>query len=152
MVNSFGMATLLALLSTGSACAQWLLPAGYRIGVVRYVVDGDTVNVNISKSQWTLGGRAGLRVDGIDTPEVHKVNAKCPLELARGEQAKLFAQSLMPRGTVLRFYPVKARDKYGRILARVVLPDGSDLAQRMLAYGLAQQWNGHGPKPNWCEK
>jgi endonuclease YncB( thermonuclease family) len=122
-MDAHGAATVAQPLGTLS---QVLLPGGYHIGTVRYVVDGDTVAVQVAQSQWTR--RVGLRVQGIDAPEVHKINAKCAAEVERGAQAKAYAQQLMPPGTVVRFYPARARDKYGRILARVVPPGGSELA------------------------
>lgn len=125
------------------------LPAGYHIGTVRYVTDGDTVNVAVAKSQWIVAGKLSLRAAGIDTPEKSKINAKCAAEVQKGLAATAYAKTLLPAGTVVRFYP-RGKDKYFRIDATIILPDGRDYAAVMLAAGYAKPWLGRGAKPNWC--
>ena len=127
------------------------LPAGYHFGTVRYVTDGDTINVQVAKSQWIAPhGRLSIRISGIDSPEKARVNAKCDREFELGKTATEYAKSLMPVGSIVRFYPSATRDKYSRVDARVLLPDGRDVGQLMMAGGYAKPWSGRGPKPNWC--
>ena len=65
-------------------------------------------------------GRARpVRLIGIDTPEVYG-DAEC-----FGRQASIFAKRLLPLGTRVRYrVGVEERDRYGRLLAYVWLPDG----------------------------
>ncbi|HEX8073523.1 MAG TPA: thermonuclease family protein [Thermoleophilaceae bacterium] len=86
---------------------------------VQRVVDGDTVR---------LAGLGGVRLIGIDTPEVHGGSIEC-----FGPEASAFAQALLPRGTEIRYrVGRRARDRYGRLLAYVWLADGR-MVNRLLA-------------------
>jgi micrococcal nuclease len=74
------------------------------------VVDGDTVR---------LVGVGSVRLIGIDTPEVYG-GVEC-----FGPEASAFAKSLLAPGTAVRYrVGAEARDRYGRLLAYVWLPDG----------------------------
>lgn len=42
---------------------------------------------------------------------------------------------------------LKGREKYGRLLARVRLEGGADLSDWLVAAGLAEPWDGRGPRP-----
>lgn len=81
------------------------------VGVVEWVIDGDTVDIDI-------GGREErLRMIGIDTPELHTDagGAEC---MAR--EALEFTASQLPSGTEVRLErDVVGRDDYGRLLAYV---------------------------------
>jgi endonuclease YncB( thermonuclease family) len=96
-------------------------------------VDGDTFYVSV-------------RVVGADTPEIG-TNAKCDKERAWGERASKRASELM-RGTVT--IQIKGVDRYDRLLARVILPDGRDLADVLISEKLALPYAG-GTKPDWCQ-
>jgi micrococcal nuclease len=86
---------------------------------VERVVDGDTVR---------LEGVGSVRLIGIDTPEVYGQTVEC-----FGPEASAFAKRLLPRGTRVRYEVGReARDRYGRLLAYVFLPDGR-LVNRILA-------------------
>jgi micrococcal nuclease len=126
------------------------IPAGYHIGRVRYVTDGDTFAVTVSKSQWIVAGKLSIRVANIDTPEKLQVNAKCLLEMDKGKAATAYAKRLLPVGSVVRFYPV-GKDKYFRIDAHVIMPDGRDYGKVMLESGYAKPWIGRTSKPEWCK-
>lgn len=98
--------------------------------VVQYVVDGDTVDVDVD------GQEQRVRVLGIDTPEIANVDR--PGEPC-GEEAKQLMQKLVAGGDVtLRSDDAQpAEDKYGRALAYVEA-DGKDLGAELLAAGLAE--------------
>ena len=85
------------------------LPAD--VGVVEYVIDGDTIDIEI-------GGRdERVRLIGINTPETHVDNG--PPE-CYGPEAADFTRLLLPLGTEVRLTrDAVGRDDYGRLLAYV---------------------------------
>jgi len=89
-------------------------------GRVVGVTDGDTITV-------LRNGRAvTVRLAGIDAPERHQ---------AYGQRAKQFAAALAhSRAVTVR---VTGRDRYGRILGEVLLPDGRSLNQELVRAGYA---------------
>lgn len=104
---------------------------GQRFRVVA-VVDGDTVDLGVGD-----GGKPTTRVRlwGIDTPEVGR----------RGQRSEPGADDATDRVRVLALgqtvtvslEPHRIRDRYGRLLAFLELPDGSVLNEKLLIEGLA---------------
>jgi micrococcal nuclease len=94
-------------------------------GTVTHVVDGDTVDV-----QLTSGRVERIRLIGIDTPERGDCDAA---------KASAYARSLAQgRAAVLQGDATQAaRDRYGRLLAYVWV-GGRDLGYQQLARGLAK--------------
>ena len=89
------------------------------------VSDGDSLML--------ADGRA-LRLIGINAPELGKDGA--PDEpLARAARAEL--ERLVAGKRVRVTLDEEHHDRYGRLLAHVTLPDGIDVAQRLLEQGLA---------------
>jgi micrococcal nuclease len=116
---------------------------------VTRVKDGDTFEIAapwspFPKLEWSV------RVLGIDTPEKGYL-AKCQREKDRALQASDMARDLIAKsGNEVTLSRVK-HDKYGgRFDADVTLKDGTSYAKALLDAGLAKQYNGNGPKPNWC--
>lgn len=106
---------------------------------VSRVTDGDTLRL-------TCGGQERrVRLIGFDTPEVF--HPKCAAERAAGQRASAALQALVGLGPItrVRFH---GRDRYGRDLAQVEIA-GRDVAQTMLAAGVARSYDGRG-KPDWC--
>jgi micrococcal nuclease len=91
--------------------------------VVR-VADGDTLRLE----------RLGLvRLIGIDTPEVY-FGVEC-----FGREASEFTKRLAPPGTRVRYrLGIEERDRHGRALAYVWLPDGRMLNRVLIEEGYAQ--------------
>jgi micrococcal nuclease len=88
------------------------------------VTDGDTIH---------LAGLGSVRLIGIDTPEVYG-GVEC-----FGRRASNFARRLLPLGTRVRYrVGVEERDRYGRLLAYVWLPDGRMVNRVMVEEGYAQ--------------
>ena len=56
------------------------------VETVTSICDGDTFRANIKGFHSLIGGRIGIRVAGVDTPEMH---GKCKQEKALARQAKL---------------------------------------------------------------
>jgi micrococcal nuclease len=93
--------------------------------VVTRVIDGDTVVARV-------GGRSEhVRLLGIDTPE----RGDCYSAQAT---ARTRALSLGRRVTLVGDPTQASRDRYGRLLAYVVLPNGSDLDRALVAGGFAK--------------
>jgi micrococcal nuclease len=94
-------------------------------GRVVAVVDGDTIEVSLA------GRRERVRVLGIDTPEAGACLAGAATaemrRLALGHRVELRGDSSQPN-----------RDRFGRRLAYVHLPDGRDVGFQLVADGLAR--------------
>lgn len=108
------------LAALAAACNGGTRPSGDGIATVEYVVDGDTIDVEI-------GGRTErVRLIGIDTPETKKPNS--PVECF-GPEASAFTASLLPVGTRVRIErDIVGRDDYGRLLGYVHLVEGDEPA------------------------
>ncbi len=94
-------------------------------------VDGDTVHIDeLDKGKpFTI-----IRLWGVDTPEVHGV--KRPAFF--GPEASRFTHSVADDQRVrLELVPGRTRDRYGRLLAYIYLPDSRMLNERLVAEGYA---------------
>ena len=94
------------------------------------VIDGDTIEVSMN------GREERVRLIGVDTPEtVHPEIGVEPF----GPEASAFTKRHLPPGTQVRLeLDVQQRDRYGRLLAYLYLPDGRMLNELLLQEGLAQ--------------
>ena len=102
--------------------------------VVTRVVDGDTIHA-------LLGGTdEKVRIIGLDSPETNKPGT--PVECFARE-ATAAARRLLPIGTAIRLQtdPTQdSRDRYDRLLAHVILPDGRLFAEVMIEAGFATHY------------
>jgi micrococcal nuclease len=117
--------------------------AGPVSAIVERIVDGDTIEV---RAHIWLGQSLNIRVriDGVDTPELRSA---CEAERAMAIAARAFlAKRLLNREiTLLRV----VYDKFGgRVRADISDSDG-DIAQALLAAGLARPYRGERREP-WC--
>lgn len=100
---------------------------------VQRVVDGDTLYVAVN------GKNVGIRVIGIDTPETKhpRMGVEC-----YGPEASERAKELLTGQTVIISADITQgnKDKYGRLLRTITLPDGTDFGQRMLSTGHATEY------------
>lgn len=117
--------------------------------VVERVVDGDTLTV---RARIWLGQeiRVNVRIARIDTPEL---SSRCPRERALAGQARELLHTILYAGAqtepIIWLRDID-QDKYGgRVLARVTSGNGSDIAETLVAAGLAQSYNG-GKRTDWC--
>ncbi len=99
---------------------------------IDHYVDGDTIVVDMN------GTKETVRMIGVDTPETHKPNT--PVQCygpaaaaytknrihAQGDKVRLVSDSLSTN-----------RDRYNRLLRYVVLPDGTNHDQDLVAKGYA---------------
>ena len=104
-------------------------------------IDGDTLTVTSGGT--TTGYR--VRVVGIDAPEIR---GKCPAERALAAQAKQRLGELTAGG--ITFLTDMDTDRYGRLLAQVFTRDGRDVADVLIAEGLARKYDGQGARKPWC--
>jgi endonuclease YncB( thermonuclease family) len=95
---------------------------------VTSVVDGDTIAVRLSS-----GKRERVRLVGIDTPEL---NARDCFAREAAAKARQLAQGRRIR--LLGDATQDTRDRYGRLLAYVALPNGMDLGRQLIALGFAR--------------
>ncbi len=124
---------LLLLLCLAGGCRA----AGEVTGRVEWIYDGDTVKVA------ELGK---VRLLGIDTPE-HEASERDRFYLRRGiseprlrqiaEAALQFNIATVKGKTVRLTFDAERRDRYGRLLAYLYLPDGRLLNRLLLEKGYA---------------
>lgn len=97
------------------------------------VVDGDTLSVSIGGKSETI------RIIGINTPET--VDPRKPVECF-GQEASAKAHELLDgKSVTLEADATQGeRDKYGRLLRYVFLPDGSDFGKAMISGGFAYEY------------
>ena len=101
-------------------------PASYDDRVhISYVIDGDTV---------VLASGEKLRLIGLDTPELGRDGAT---DEPGAVAARLYLQQLLQADAS---YPLsldrEQRDRYGRLLGHLFLPDGQNVQAMLLAEGL----------------
>lgn len=90
--------------------------------------DGDTCYVHRGTQPGVVIHGEHVRVEGINAPE---------LKAAGGADARDYAGTLAPPGTPVTLVASR-EDKYGRLLARIILPDGSDFSGLMVVAGHAE--------------
>lgn len=105
------------------------------IVVGNFDADSLRVDTDLGFGNWTKN--QPIRLYGVDAPE---------LTTPEGKAAKAFVAALVPPGTKVVLTTFKdAKEKYGRYLGKVVLLDGSDLADTLVAAGHARTYFG-GPR------
>ncbi len=113
------------------------------VSEITSIYDGDTFRCNIEGYPPIIGERIGIRVKGIDTPEMRD---KRPRVKAMARQAKQFAVAMLRNGRHIELRNIK-RGKYFRIVADVYI-DGKSLGKALLNARLAKPYDG-GKKPRW---
>lgn len=113
------------------------------VAEITSIYDGDTFRCNIDGYPEIVGERIGIRINGIDTPEMRD---KRPAVKALARQAKQFTVQRLREGHQVVLRNMK-RGKYFRIVADVYV-DGSSLADELLQAGLAKPYDG-GKKTKW---
>jgi micrococcal nuclease len=99
-------------------------PGDASVARVERVVDGDTIR---------LVGIGPVRLIGIDTPETYGGTVEC-----FGPEATRYVKGLLPRGARVRYaVGEEPRDRYGRLLVYLYMPDGAALNYVLVTAGYA---------------
>ena len=108
--------------------------------------DGDTFRVNIPNVHYLLGHAAAIRLNGVDTPELH---TKDPCEKAKGLEAKKLVKQTLSTGKVIHLLNC-VRGKYFRLVCDTTV-DGAQLKDKLVAARLAVPYDGGTKtKVDWC--
>jgi len=115
------------ILVTAAIFAISALSFGRELVSVRKVIDGDT---------FVLASGERVRMIGVDTPETK--HPQKPVQYF-GKEASEFTRQMIEGKAVVLEYDWKRRDRYGRLLAYVYLPDGIFLNAEIIkeGYGFA---------------
>jgi len=106
------------------------------------VVDGDTLLVEAMP--WPQQRiEVYVRIRGIDAPETR---SKCARISLAGNEAKQALEQLTIPSAKIHLVHISGDKYFGRIVADVVLPDGSSVADNLRLAGLVQDYDG-GRKP-----
>ena len=107
------------------------------------VYDGDTMTVRAHV--WPdLAMTVSVRVDGVDTPEIA---GACSAEKSAAVRARDFVRGVA--GDRVFLLDVHHGKYAGRVVARVRLADGRDLADVLIAEGYGRAYDG-GRRDSWC--
>lgn len=97
------------------------------------VVDGDTIDIDVPDSNYN---HTRIRLLGVDTPETK--NPKTGVMYFGPEASEFTRKSAFEKqATIFLDEGKNTRDKYGRLLAYVKLPDGRFLNEVLLSEGFA---------------
>ncbi len=135
---------LIALSFSASAIAGSKEYGSVFASEVRSIYDGDSFKVTIDGWPPIIGESIGVRVAGIDTPEMR---GKCEAENVLARKAKKHTVAFLRNGKKVELRNLK-RDKYFRIVADVYV-DGRNLSGSLLNAGLGYKYDG-GKKRSWC--
>jgi micrococcal nuclease len=103
------------------------------------MIDGDTLIDRVSGTTY--------RIANIDTAEAGD-NARCAAERRHASRATDEARRLVSTAERVEFRPTGRIDRYGRTIA-LILIDGRDLGEALIAEGLARPWRGR--RESWCD-
>jgi len=117
------------------------------ISEVTSISDGDTFRANIVGWPKIISNRIGVRINGIDTPELR---GKCQAEKEKAKFAKQFAVEKLRKAKKIELRNMK-RGKYFRIIADVWVDD-KNLAEALLKAGHAVKYDGSTKTNDWCKK
>lgn len=128
------LAALLASFVVLAGCGGLAVPEAERDVArevtVTGVTDGDTIEVRPS-----INGTGDVRLIGVDAPET----AGSPRGAQPyGERASRFAERRLDGRRVTLRFDVEKKDRYGRVLAYVYLPDGTMFNETLLEEGYVQ--------------
>lgn len=113
---------------------------------VGYIVDGDTFAARVLL-QDDIEISVRVRLRNVDTPELH---GQCIDEIIMANIARDRLSQLIPVGSIVELKNVKD-DKYlGRIDANVIMPDGRDAGDVLVAEKLGRPYSG-GRRTGWCD-
>lgn len=110
------------------------------------VYDGDTIFIDLPDQHPLFGKRMGVRIFGIDTPEIRTKNS---CEKQKGQNAKKLLEKVIAEASRVDVVDVE-KDKFFRILG-TVLADGIPVANSLIHAKLAFPYHGEKKiRRNWC--
>jgi len=110
--------------------------------------DGDTLTFKIPNVHPFFGKKLIVRLYGVDTPEI-RTKDKC--EKKKGRIARNLVKNLLSRAKTISLQPVTAKEKYGRLLAKVTF-DKKDLGEILIKNNLAYKYFGKKKHlKDWCK-
>ncbi len=115
------------------------------VSKVTSIYDGDTFRANLVGYPEIVGYRIGIRVNGIDTPEMR---GKCQKEKDLARKAKQFAVTKLRASKKIELRNMK-RGKYFRIVADVYV-DNRNLGTMLIENHLAVSYDGGHKAKDWC--
>lgn len=136
------LAAAIALAALPTQAAE-VIPGPISADVVS-VYDGDTFTA-VAHIWPEFAVTTDIRPTGVDTPEIR---GKCQAEKDGAVLARDRARMLLAAGVRLR--DVHHGKYAGRVVARVELPDGRDLAAVLIGEGLGRAYDG-GKRRSWCD-
>lgn len=117
-----------------------------QVNEVVSIYDGDTFRANIEGFPPIIGKRMGIRLNGIDTPEI---KGSCQKEKNLARLAKQFSVQALRAAKVIELRNMK-RGKYFRIVADVYV-DGKNLSTSLINKSLAVEYHGGKKIKDWCK-
>lgn len=126
ILTLFIMALLSGCTTSSSSTDQLAIPEDAREALVERVVDGDTFVIENGQK---------VRMIGINAPE--SVDPRRPVEFY-GKEASRYTKELLEGKEVYLQWGETPKDRYGRWLAWVWLPDGTFVNGALVAHGYAQ--------------
>tara|TARA_R110000803_G_scaffold25617_2_gene61195 strand:- start:1180 stop:1560 length:381 start_codon:yes stop_codon:yes gene_type:complete len=111
--------------------------------ILRRVVDGDTIDVDVDLGFKVFLVKERVRLMGIDTPESRTRNLA---EKDLGLASKQMLKDLLPKKFIIRTHK-DGKGKFGRILGEPIV-DGINICDRMIELGHARSYYG-GTKVPW---
>lgn len=97
------------------------------------VYDGDTFYIDLPKEHSLFGERLGIRVRGIDTPEIR---TKSPFEKWAAYKAKDFTSNFLATAKKVDLTEC-SRGKYFRLVCHAIADKKYNLGEQLLEQGLA---------------
>lgn len=102
---------------------------------VLHVVDGDTLDLDVPDGDKS---KTRIRVWGINAPEVTHPPDYKPAEPFGAEATTFLRRRVEGKSIRITLETSRIRDRYGRLLAHIEMPDGKLVSEELVAAGLAR--------------
>ena len=116
------------------------------IAEVTSIYDGDIFRANIPEYPPIIGQHMGIRVNGVDTPEMR---GQCEQEKVLARKAKQYTVTMLHSSKTIELRNMQ-RGKYFRIVADVYA-DGHSIGEGLVREGLAVVYDGGKKVKDWCK-
>ena len=116
------------------------------IAEVTSIYDGDTFRANIPDYPPIIGQHMGIRINGVDTPEMR---GKCEQEKVLARKAKQYTVTKLRNAKTIELRNMQ-RGKYFRIVSDVYA-DGQSVGEGLVREGLAVVYSGGKKIKDWCK-